>query len=125
MEVKDILRTQTTQTKSDLKDEDRSCNIDKIYQRLWRNIKGRRLFQTTNGYIEFGTQSTLEGKETFRTLLKSNADFKNGAIVFIPPGGAIPVLLRQTYKRNFEVIGVRYVHGIMNAESLLGTIPSP
>jgi hypothetical protein len=48
-----------------------------------------------------------------------------GDFVCIALGCIFPVLLRPTLENNFEVIGDFFVHGIVEAESLLGPIPLP
>ncbi|KAI0386421.1 HET-domain-containing protein [Hypomontagnella monticulosa] len=48
---------------------------------------------------------------------------QEGDKVFVIPGCAVPMLLRPTLRGEYQVIGDCYVHGIMDGEAFLGSIP--
>ncbi|KAI1380165.1 HET-domain-containing protein [Hypoxylon crocopeplum] len=66
------------------------------------------LFTLQNGYIGIIYGTPQQGDEVFVIL-----------------GCDLPMLLRPTSTGKYEVIGDCYVHGIMDAEALLGPLPSP
>ncbi|KAL8898549.1 MAG: hypothetical protein Q9207_006646 [Kuettlingeria erythrocarpa] len=73
---------------------------------VWKYVKGRHFFTTKQGYIGL--------------LPKAG---KMGDQVCVVLGCQIPLLLRRMESGNMAVIGECYIHGLMNGEALLGTLP--
>ncbi|KAI1769417.1 HET-domain-containing protein [Hypoxylon sp. FL1150] len=66
------------------------------------------VFRTDNGYL-----GVIRGTP------------QKGDVVSVVLGVDVPLLLRPTRSGHYEVVGDCYVHGIMNAETLLGPLPPP
>jgi hypothetical protein len=59
----------------------------------------------------------------FTSRITTIADIKQGDFVCILLGCNRPKLLRETASGDFLVVGDCFVHGLMDAESILGSIP--
>ncbi|KAL8754848.1 MAG: hypothetical protein Q9184_004992 [Pyrenodesmia sp. 2 TL-2023] len=70
-------------------------------------MKGRHFFTTKQGYIGLSPEAGKIGDQICVVL-----------------GCQFPLLLRRMKSGNLAVIGDCYIHGLMNGEALLGTLPS-
>jgi hypothetical protein len=85
-------------------------NTSKQLQKYERNAVnccgGRRFFTTVEGYIGLGP-----------------AEIQPGDAICILLGLDYPIALRPVYNGQYLVIGCCYVHGLMDGEGILGSLP--
>lgn len=63
------------------------------------NDSGRRLFQSTQGYLRIVTEAAREGDE-----------------IFFVPGCTVPLFRKKNQSGEYELVGEAYIHGVMYGE---------
>jgi hypothetical protein len=90
---------------------------------------GRALVQTKEGFIGLAPADTRPGMATTLEFLRyfiTDEDIRPpGDMIVVLLGFDKPVILREAYSDRFRVIGPCFVHGLDDANALLGPLPKP
>ncbi|KAI0099891.1 heterokaryon incompatibility protein-domain-containing protein [Nemania sp. FL0031] len=79
---------------------------ENVARNLYSSLLGRQLFVTADEYIGMGPSG-----------------LRQGDVVIFPLGSDVPLLIRPVGNAQYLVLGDCYMHGIMNAEPILGQLP--
>lgn len=83
-----------------------------------------RSFFWAGDYIRFSPASMQIGQYAFSMINKCLSNVWIGDIICTFIGAGVPVVLRPAFEATYTLIGEYYIHGLMNGESLLGSLPS-
>lgn len=93
------------------------------FARFYRSAD-RTFLYTVEGFVGFGPQLSRPGTSHLDPSVGTSLKPPSGDIVYTFLGGFAPIVLRQS-GGSFHVVGECYLHGFMDRDSMLGTLPSP
>ena len=98
---------ESTKYVRDLMDNQEVVDYEKYTDRVYWNLKRRASFQTRNGHIGIGPQSTRAGDQACMVL-----------------GCRALLILRPNDAQSYKVVGECYIDEFMEGEALLGALPT-
>ena len=91
------------------------------------NFRNMSFITTSNGLLGLAPTDTALGKSTNSLCLLTNlTNFLIDDLICVLLGCHMPMILRPTFTgEGFKIIGPCLIHGLMDAEALLGPLPKP